>query len=84
MTWNELINLIDEHQFGESDVKCVPNVRDYGSEIIIYYRFRGWWLNIQWITSNLMGLTKNEIEHIKGMAQCKYNMYYAKSVVSNI
>ena len=27
------------------DVKCVPNVRDYGSEIIIYYRFRGWWLN---------------------------------------
>ncbi|MFC2366465.1 MAG: hypothetical protein ACFNMC_00125 [Veillonella parvula] len=67
-----------------SNVKCVPNVRDYGSEIIIYYRFRGWWLNIQWITSNLMGLTKNEIEHIKGMAQCKYNMYYAKSVVSNI
>nr|DAS36506.1 MAG TPA: hypothetical protein [Caudoviricetes sp.] len=66
------------------DVKCVPNVRDYGAKIIISYRFRGWWLNIEWITLNLMGLTKNEIEHIKGMAQCKYNMYYAKSVVSNI
>ena len=23
MTWNELIDLIDEHQFGESDVKLL-------------------------------------------------------------
>jgi hypothetical protein len=28
MTWNELINLIDEHQFGESDVKLLTANND--------------------------------------------------------
>lgn len=28
MTWNELINLIDEHQFGESDVKLLTSNND--------------------------------------------------------
>lgn len=65
-------------------VKCVPNVHDNGFEVIISYRFKGWYLNIQWLTTNLMSLTRNEVEQIKGFAQCQYNMYYAKSVVSNI
>lgn len=28
MTWNELIDLIDEHQFGESDVKLLTSNND--------------------------------------------------------
>ena len=28
MTWNELINLIDEYQFGESDVKLLTANND--------------------------------------------------------
>ena len=28
MTWNELIALIDEHQFGESDVKLLTEKND--------------------------------------------------------
>lgn len=65
-------------------VKCVPNVRENGFEVIISYRFRGWWLNIQWFSTNLIGLARVEVEQIKGFAQCNYNLYYAKSVVSTI
>ena len=57
---------------------------DDGFEVIISYRFKGWYLNIQWLTTNLISLTRNEVEQIKGFAQCQYNMYYAKSVVSTI
>lgn len=59
-------------------VKCVPKVHDNGFEVIISYRFKDWFLNIQWLKTNPMSLTKNEVERIKVFAQYRYNMYHVK------
>lgn len=64
------------------DRECRPMVYNAGSSYIILYKRGEWWLRLDWTLCG--GFTDADVKQIKEMAQRKYNMYYEKSVVSNI